>query len=55
MQCDFENEFWEESKCSWKQSQSTLSALSLGTVSKMQRVTAGNCIKAGACTSGSGK
>ena len=55
MQCDFESEYWEESKCSWKHSQSTLTALSLGTVSRMQRVLKGDCIIAGACQVESGK
>ena len=49
VQCDFESEFWEESKCSWKYSQSTITALSLGTVSRMERLQAGNCIASGAC------
>ena len=38
LQCDFDNEFWEESKCSWRYSQSTLTFLSLGTASRLQRV-----------------
>ena len=55
MQCDFESEYWEESKCSWKHSQSTLTALSLGTVSRMQRILKGDCIITGACQVESGK
>ena len=38
IQCDFSSEFWEESKCNWKNSQATMTALSLGTVSRFKWV-----------------
>ena len=42
IQCNFDTEFWEESKCSWRYSQSTATALSLGTISRFQWVAAGS-------------
>ena len=38
IQCDFSSEFWEESKCNWKNSQATMTSLSLGTVSRFKWV-----------------
>ena len=38
LQCDFNSDFWEESECSWKFSQPTLTALSLGTGSRLTKI-----------------
>jgi hypothetical protein len=58
IQCNFDTEFWEESQCSWRYSQSTATALSLGSVSRFQWVAAGSSSggnSAASSSSGSGK